>query len=175
MRVELDFSDLIVLAVNFTQGAAAVTDIEPIHLGYVDNSLWLLQLTNGFQPLVSRDVKYFQGVIAECRHEEPVAFDVEGEMVNPSLHLGHFNGLLQPQRLRCLGPGQCGVRKNNNNKDDECAHKAPFQCLSVISTPRTQSSELQAARSLVALAHTLGAWRCPRQGCAQASVQESLR
>src|SRR5215469_9375066 len=48
----------------------------------VEHSLRFLEFSDGFHPFARVDIKDFQSVVAQRRNEEPMAFHINGKMVD---------------------------------------------------------------------------------------------
>src|SRR5207245_5005179 len=108
------------LAVQDLRRAVVPTGHEQlVHIRCVEHALRLAEASEAAHPRPSTQVDDFHGVVLERGHEQALALEVDGQMVQASGDVGQGDRLNQSQRLlvlRAQGNGE-GEDRRNDGRD----------------------------------------------------------
>src|SRR5262249_3459239 len=88
---------------------------ELVELGEINDALRLLKADDGVDPLAGSQVEDLYRVIAQRRHEQVLALEVHGEMIDATGDARHGNGLDQAEGLRS------GRQSRRQKERSECS------------------------------------------------------
>src|SRR5207237_333843 len=87
-------------------GAVGATGHEKLlNVRGIEDALWLAEAGDTAHPLARSEIDHFHGVVLEGGDKQPMAFEVNGEMVQASGDFRQRDRLREPQRLGTLRDG----------------------------------------------------------------------
>jgi hypothetical protein len=91
------------------QAIAAVGHVDRVGGGIVGDTLGLIEPVDAAQDFACGKIHDAQAIVAELGYEQPLAGEVDRQMIDPAVDLAERDLLLQHQRLR--RPGRGGHRQ----------------------------------------------------------------
>src|ERR1043165_8116881 len=88
---------------NVAGAAFRVGDVELVRFGNKADALRLAQAGDRVDAVARLEVYDLDRVVAERRDEEPLPFEIDGEVIDPAFNVGQRDGLYEAQRRGFLG------------------------------------------------------------------------
>src|SRR5262249_22137248 len=93
-----------------------IRDNDLVEFRNVNYALRLTQTRDTPKPFALGKVYHLERVISQSRDEQSLAFKIHAEVIDPSFHSGHRNGLSQFQRTNSLAVGGRDAKNNDQQK-----------------------------------------------------------
>src|SRR2546421_780522 len=100
---------------------------ELLDVGGIEDALRLAEAGDTAQPLARSEIDHFHGIVLEGGDKQPMAFEVNGEMVQPSGDFRQRDRLHEPQRL--------GTLRDGGKADGQSSCKQPREPQHVLARP----------------------------------------
>jgi hypothetical protein len=93
----------------------AARDKQPILVCDVERALWFLQPRDRVCAFAGFEIDDFHRVVAQSRNKQPLARDIQRQMIDAPLYAGQRDGLFELERRFCLRASERSPREQNHH------------------------------------------------------------